>query len=128
MTSAVRPSRTRLALLTAVAVAGTLDVAEFALTEPAVAFKDSGRAAGTLVGLAVWLLLTGAAGRRWRRPESGLRLGLVTVGLGALAAIDGASLAAIHLAVGVGGWRPLVGGILGVAALGLAITTRRGEA
>lgn len=127
MTTALRPSRTRLALLTAVALAGTLDVAEFALSEPGVAFKDGGRAGGTLLGLAVWLMLTAAAGRRWRRPDSG-RLGLATVALGGLAAIDGAGLAAIHLAVGVGGWRPLVGGVLGVAALGLAITTRRGEA
>jgi hypothetical protein len=127
VTTALRPARTRLALLTAVALAGAVDVAAFAAAEPAVAFKDGGRATGTLFGLAVWVLLTGAAGRRWRRPESG-RLALATLGLGGLAALDGVGLAAIHMAVGVGGWRPLVGGILGVAALGLAITTRRGEA
>jgi len=122
-TQSVRASRTRLALLTAVALMGTADVAEFVLTEPSVAFKTSGRAGGTLFGLVVWVLLTMTAGRRWRRPESG-RLGLATVGLGALVAVDGVGLALIHVAAGVGGLRPLLGATLGVASLGLAVSAR----
>jgi hypothetical protein len=112
-----------LALLTAVALLGTADVAEFMLTEPSVAFKTSGRAGGTIFGLVLWVLLTLAAGRRWRRPESG-GLRVATVGLGTLAAIDGVGLAVIHFAAGVGGLRPLLGATLGVASLGLAASAR----
>jgi hypothetical protein len=117
-------SRTWLALLTAVALAGTADLAEFALTEPAVAFKTAGRAGGTIFTLGVWVLLALAAGRTWRSPENS-RLGLATVGLGTLAAIDGVGLAAIHLAAGVAGLRPLLGAALGVGSVALALSARK---
>jgi hypothetical protein len=113
--------RTRLAVLTAVALAGTLDVATFALVEPSVAFKTAGRAGGTVFALAVWVALTGTAGRRWSRPQS-TRLRLATTALAALAAVDGVGLAAVHIAVGAGGIRPVVGAALGLGSLALAVS------
>lgn len=116
-------SRARLTLLTVVALAGAADVAEFAAIEPAIAFKTSSRAAGTLFGLAVWILLTVVAGRRWLGPDNS-RLSTASLGLAALATIDGVGLAAVHLVVKAGGMRPLLGATLGLASLGLAVSAR----
>jgi hypothetical protein len=122
-TDVLTVSRTRFALLAAVALLGTADVAEFALSDPAVAFKTPGRASGTLFGIGVWVALTLLAGRRWSRPDTS-RLSTATVALGGLAAVDGVGLALIHWAAGVGGMRPLVGAVLGLASLGLAVSAR----
>ncbi len=122
-TDVLRVSRTRLLALTTVALLGTADVAEFALTEPSVAFKTSGRAAGTLFGLGIWIGLTLVAGSRLRRPDTS-RISNATITLAGLAAFDGVGLALVHWAAKVGGVRPLVGAALGLAALGLAVSTR----
>jgi hypothetical protein len=116
-------SRARLALLTVVALIGAADVAQFAAVEPGIAFKTSGRAAGTVFGLAVWAGLTLVAGRRWRGVDNS-RLSRAALGLSALAAIDGVGLAVVHIAVKAGGLRPLLGATLGVASLGLAVSAR----
>jgi hypothetical protein len=122
-TEVLQVSRARLAALAAVALVGTIDVAEFAITEPAVAFKTTGRAGGTIFGLGVWAGLALVAGSRLRRGDSA-RLSNAALGLAALAAVDGVGLALIHVAAGVGGFRPLVGAVMGVAAAGLAISAR----
>ncbi|MFY9616278.1 MAG: hypothetical protein WAT58_12850 [Candidatus Dormiibacterota bacterium] len=122
-TDVLRVSRTRLALLTAVAAIGAADVAAFAVTEPSVAFKTSGRAGGTLFGLGIWVALTLVSGTRLRRSDSP-RLSTATIGLAGLAAVDGVGLALIHWAAKVGGVRPLLGASLGLAAIGLAVSAR----
>ena len=87
-------------------------------------FSDApGRAAGSTVGLVLWLGLLGVAIVRYLRGERpGSRA--VTVGLAALVAAGSVGLTAIHLKAGVGGLRPIVGAVLGVFALALALTSR----
>lgn len=118
-----RPAVTALAV---VALLGAADVGAFIAASPAVALKNGGRASGSIGGLVVWLLLLAVSGKRIagddRRPV--LQATLV---LAALAALGGVGLAAIHQLAGVGGWRTLGGGILGVAALGLAISARASQ-
>ncbi|MFN2465630.1 MAG: hypothetical protein ABR598_05125 [Candidatus Dormibacteria bacterium] len=120
-TDALRP---RLAALAAVAALGAVDVGAFIATQPGTALKTGGRATGSLAGLAVWLLLLGVSGKRLAAVERG-SLSRATVTLGALAAAGGVGLAAIHQLAGVGGIRTIGGGVLGLAALGLAIASRR---
>jgi hypothetical protein len=115
--------RTLLAALSAVALLGAADVGAFIATDPGVALKTGGRATGSLAGLAVWILLLGTAGRRLTG-GAGPMLTRATLGLGALAAVGGVGLAAIHQLAGVGGLRTFGGGVLGVAALALAVATR----
>src|SRR5947209_4212017 len=115
--------RTLLATLAAVALVGAADVGSFIATDPGVALKTGGRATGSLAGLAVWLLLLGTTGRRLTGGEGPL-LTRATLGLGALAAAGGVGLAAIHQLAGVGGLRTFGGGVLGLAALALALATR----
>jgi peptidoglycan/LPS O-acetylase OafA/YrhL len=122
-TQVLRVPRARLAALAAVALLGTIDVAEFAATEPSVAFKTPGRASGTLFGLGVWVGLALVSGARLRRPDAS-HVSTATIGLAGLAAFDGVGLAVVHGVAGVGGLRPLVGAALGVAALGLAVANR----
>ena len=109
--------------LIAVSVAGTADVAEFLATRTAMFTDAPGRAAGTVVGLALWVALLGAAGARYARGERP-RASSVTVGLAGLVAVGNIGLTAIHLKVGVGGGRPFVGGVLGILALILAVASR----
>jgi hypothetical protein len=52
------------------------------------------------------------------------RLATASLALGALAALGGVGLAAVHQLAGVGGLRTYLGGLLGVAALGLAVAAR----
>jgi hypothetical protein len=106
--------------LGAVALAGAADVGLFIVTQPAVALKDGGRAGGSIGGLVVWLVLASLAGARWSGRE-GPYLSRGTLMLAALAAAGGVGLAAVHMAAHVGGWRSTAGGVLGVAALALAI-------
>ncbi len=122
-TDVLRVSKTKLAALTGVALIGSADVAAFALTEPSVAFKTSGRVGGTLFGLGIWVALTVVAGTRLRLPDSP-RLSTATIGLAGLAAVDGVGLAMIHWAAKAGGVRPLLGASLGLAAIGLAVSAR----
>ena len=115
--------RPLLSALVVVALLGAADVGAFIAASPAVALKNSGRASGSLGGLAVWLLLMGASGRRVATDD---RQGMATVTLvlAALAALGGVGLAVVHQLAGVGGWRTIGGAVLGVTALGLAVAAR----
>jgi hypothetical protein len=109
--------------LIAISVGGTADVAEFLGTRTAMFTDAPGRAAGTVVGFALWVALLGVATTRYARGE---RAGAssATLGLAALVAAGNVGLTAIHLRVGAGGWRPFVGGVLGILALILAFASR----
>ena len=121
---ASRPgSRAVLAYLTAASLLGAADTVVFIATDPQTALKTSGRATGSLAGLAVWLLLLAVSGRRLAGGDSP-RLATVGLGLAALAALDGVGLAVIHVAAGVGGPRIMVGAGAGIAVLALAAMTR----
>jgi hypothetical protein len=124
MTSIVRAStKTALAALIGVSLAGTADVAEFLATRLSMFTDAPGRAAGSVVGLALWAALLGIASTRYARGErSGTST--ATIGLAALVAAGNVGLTAIHLKAGVGGVRPLIGGVLGVLALILAVASR----
>ncbi|MEA2684422.1 MAG: hypothetical protein QOK05_2750 [Chloroflexota bacterium] len=115
--------RPLLAALAAIAAMGAIDVGAFIATDPGTALKTGGRASGSLAGLAVWVLLLGVAGARLAR-EDRPALATATIGLGSLAALGGVGLAVVHQLAGVGGPRTVAGGLLGVAALGLALTLR----
>ena len=109
-----------LVALIAVSAAGTVDVGEFLATRTAMFTDAPGRAAGTVVGLALWAALLAVGTARYTRGERpGARS--ATIGLAALVAAGNVGLTAIHLKAGVGGLRPLVGGVLGILALILAI-------
>ena len=120
--------RPLLGSLTLVALLGAADVAAFIAASPSVALKNGGRAGGSIGGLAVWLLLLGISGRRAMGAEEPRNLATVTVAVAALAGIGGVGLAVIHQLAGVGGWRTIGGGILGVAAFGLALAAHRPSA
>ena len=107
----------------AISVAGTADVAEFLAARTAMFTDAPGRAAGTVVGLALWVALLAVATTRYARGERPAASS-VTVGLAGLVAAGNIGLTAIHLKVGVGGWRPFVGGVLGILALILALASR----
>ena len=95
-------------------------MAEFLATRTAMFTDAPGRAAGSVVGLALWLALLGIATTRYARGE---RPGATsaTLGLAGLVAAGNVGLTVIHVKVGAGGLRPLVGGVLGVLALILAL-------
>jgi hypothetical protein len=84
-------------------------------------FTDApSRAAGSVVGLVAWAALLGVATLRYTRGERrGTRA--ATIGLAGLVAAGNVGLTAVHLKAGVGGVRPIVGGVLGVLALVLAL-------
>ena len=87
-------------------------------------FTDApGRAAGSVVGLALWLALLGVATLRYARGERPATSS-ATLGLAGLVAAGNVGLTAIHLKVGAGGVRPFVGGVLGILALMLAFASR----
>ena len=123
MAAAASPRRPLLTALAAVAAIGATDVGVFIVTNPETALKTGGRAGGSIGGLAVWLLLLAVAGRRLATDD---RSGLsnATLGLGVLAALGGVGLAVVHQLAGVGGLRTIGGGLLGIAALGLALAVR----
>jgi hypothetical protein len=109
--------------LIGVSLAGTADVAEFLVTRTTMFTDAPGRAAGSVVGLALWVALLGVATARYVRIERhGSRA--VMLGLAGVVAAGSAGLTAIHLKAGVGGVRPTLSGILGVLALILAIASR----
>jgi hypothetical protein len=124
MTSIARTStKGALVALIAISVAGTADVGEFLATRTAMFTDAPGRAAGTVVGLALWAALLAVATARYTRGERpGARS--ATLGLAALVAAGNVGLTAIHLKAGVGGLRPLVGGVLGILALILAFASQ----
>ena len=122
MAERARP-RWALTALTLAALAGAADQAVFTATQPAVALRGGGRAAGTLAGLAVWVALTGVAAAR-AGGVSNPPLRRATLPLAAVAAVDGVGLAAIHAAAHVGGWRTAIGAGAGVVVLVLALQLR----
>ena len=121
MTTLARHSAKRvLVALIGVSLAGTADVAGFLATRGAMFTDAPGRAAGSVVGLVAWAGLLGVATLRYARGERrGARA--ATIGLAGLVAAGSIGLTAIHLKAGVGGLRPMVGGVLGILALVLAV-------
>jgi hypothetical protein len=125
MTSIGRRSSGLYLALIGVSLAGAADVAEFLASRAAMFTDAPGRAAGSAVGLALWIGLLGVASARYLRGERSASRA-VMVGLAGLVAVGNVGLTAIHLKAGVGGLRPAVGGVLGVLALILALATREG--
>lgn len=126
MTSIGRRSGSVQLALIGVSLAGAADVAEFLVTRTAMFTEAPSRAAGSLVGLALWMALLGVSSARYLRGERrGLRA--ATIGLAGLVAAGNVGLAAIHLKAGIGGVRPAVGGVLGIVALLLALASRAPE-
>jgi hypothetical protein len=117
-----RSARGALVALIGVSLAGTADVAQFLATRSSMFTDAPGRAAGSVVGLVAWAALFGVATLRYARGE---RRGThaATLGLAGLVAAGNVGLTAIHLKAGVGGVRPIVGGVLGVLALVLAFAS-----
>jgi hypothetical protein len=121
MTTIARHSaRGALVALIGVSLAGTADVAQFLATRSSMFTDAPGRAAGSVVGLVAWAALLGVATLRYAQGE---RRGgrAATMGLAGLVAAGNLGLMTIHLKAGVGGMRPIVGGVLGVLALVLAL-------
>jgi hypothetical protein len=106
--------------LIGVSLAGTADAAEFLVTRSAMFTDAPSRAAGSVVGLVAWAALLGVATIRYARGERrGARA--ATLGLAGLLAAGNIGLTVIHLKAGVGGLRPIIGGVLGGLALVLAL-------
>ena len=121
-TVARRSAKAALIALIGVSLAGAADVAEFLGTRSAMFTDAPGRAAGSVIGLVAWVALLGVATTRYARGERrGARA--ATLGLAGLVAAGNVGLIAIHLKAGVGGLRPIVGGVLGVFALALAFVS-----
>ena len=119
-TLARRSAKGVLVALMGVSLAGTIDVAEFLATRGAMFTDAPGRAAGSVLGLVAWAALLGVVTLRYARGERrGARA--ATLGLAGLVAAGNVGLTAIHLKAGVGGVRPMVGGVLGILALVLAV-------
>lgn len=107
-------------------MAGIADVGEFIATRPGMFTTAPGRAGGSVLGLALWAALAATAAARLRGAD-GPRSRWATVGLAGITALGSAALTLIHLKAGIGGPRTIVGGALGVAALGLALAGLRGS-
>lgn len=88
-------------------------------------FTDApGRAAGSVVGLALWVALLGMATARFAG-EDRRAARTATLTLAGLVAAGNVGLTGIHARAGVGGWRPILGGVLGILALGFALASRK---
>lgn len=107
----------------AVSLAGAGDVGEFLATRMSMFADAPGRAAGSVLGLAFWLALLGVSSRRYLAGDRPATRRL-TLALAGLVATGNVGLTLIHLKAGIGGWRPMLGGGLGIAALLLALATR----
>ncbi|MGH7691144.1 MAG: hypothetical protein ACRENY_08840 [Candidatus Dormibacteria bacterium] len=107
-----------------VSLLGSLDIAQFIDSNRGMFGAAPGRASGSVLGLALWLTLTGLAalGAAGQRSQ---RLSRATVGVSGVVAVGSLGLTGVHAAAHVGGLRPALGGALGLAALGLAIATTR---
>lgn len=116
-------TRALLAGLMAVSAAGATDVGEFLATRMSMFTDAPGRAGGSLLGLVFWLALLGVASRRYIAGDRPATTRL-TLALAAMVASGNVGLTLIHLKAGVGGWRPILGGGLGMAALLLALASR----
>jgi hypothetical protein len=115
-------AKAALVALIGVSLAGTADVAEFLATRSAMFTVAPSRAAGSVVGLVAWASLLGLAALRYTRGERrGART--ATLGIAGLVAAGNLGLTAIHVKAGVGGVRPILGGVLGLLALVLAFAS-----
>jgi hypothetical protein len=124
MTSVGRRSGSILLALIGVSLAGAADVAEFLVTRTSMFTEAPSRAAGSVLGLVLWLGLLAVSSVRYARGDRpGSRT--ATVALAGLVAAGNVGLTAIHLKAGVGGLRPALGGVLGIVALVLAVASRR---
>jgi hypothetical protein len=110
--------------LTGISILGSGDIAQFLASNRAMFTSAPGRAAGSVLGLLLWLLLTWLAGKAASGHRSAA-LDRGTVAVAGVVAVGSVGLAGIHAAVHVGGLRPALGGVLGVAAVGLAIAAAR---
>ena len=110
--------------LLAISLAGGLDVAQFLATNRSMFSAAPDRAAGSVLGLLLWLMLAAVAGRGTTALSSP-RLARGTVAVAGIVAAGSLGLAAVHAAAHVGGLRPALGAILGVAALGIAFAAVR---
>ena len=109
--------------LIGVSFVGTADVAEFLVTRTSMFTDAPGRAAGSVLGLALWASLLGLATARYSNGDR--RLIKPTVWLAGLVAAGNVGLTFIHVKAGVGGWRPIAGGVAGVLALIFALASRK---
>lgn len=116
-------TRNALAGLMFVSLAGSADVGEFLATRSAMFTDAPGRAAGSVLGLLFWLALLLVTSTRYISGDGpGTRR--ATLALAGLVAVGNVGLTLIHLKAGVGGWRPVLGGGLGIAAIVLALASR----
>ncbi|MGC2296937.1 MAG: hypothetical protein WA695_09665 [Candidatus Dormiibacterota bacterium] len=102
-----------------VSALGTLDIGQFLATNQSMFRLAPGRAAGSVLGLVLWLALTGLS----LSAASGhgtSRLSRTILPVSGLLAVGSLGLVAVHAAARVGGLRPAVGGVLGLSALGIA--------
>lgn len=122
-TAIYRSAKGALLGLIGVSLVGTADVAEFLGTRTAMFTDAPGRAAGSVIGLVTWAALLGVATARYSSGER--RLVKATIGLAGLVAVGNVGLTFIHFKAGVGGWRPIAGGLLGALALIFAWASRK---
>jgi hypothetical protein len=124
-TPLVRPGQRRWYwCLFGVSALGALDIGQFLATNGSMVRVSPGRAAGSVLGLALWLVLAGLSGAT----ASGHRsppLSRAILPVSGLLAVGSLGLVAVHAAARVGGLRPALGGVLGLIALGLAYVAGR---
>lgn len=107
-----------------VALVGAFDIGQFLASNGTMFRSAPGRAAGSVLGLVLWLALTGLSGAAASGRRSS-QLSRAILALSGLLALGSLGLVAVHAAARVGGWRPALGGALGLMALALAILARR---
>ncbi|HEY6537715.1 MAG TPA: hypothetical protein VI138_01585 [Candidatus Dormibacteraeota bacterium] len=107
-----------------VSILGSLDLVQFLATNRGMFQASPSRAAGSALGLALWLVLVGLglAGRSRHRSRA---LSRTTIAVSGAVALGSVGLVGVHAAAHVGGLRPALGGVLGIAALGMAIMAGR---
>jgi hypothetical protein len=109
--------------MVAVGVLGTVDIAQFVATNQGMFTSAPGRAAGSVLGLLLWFVLTVDLARAAAGVRAGRAL-RVALWLAWLVAIGSVGLAAIHAAANVGGLRPGLGAVLAVLELVLVLAVR----
>jgi len=102
-----------------VSALSALDIGEFLATNGSMFRAAPGRAAGSVLGLVLWLALAGLSGAT-AAGHGSTQLSRTILPLSGLLAVGSLGLVAVHAAARVGGLRPVVGGVLGLTALGLA--------
>jgi hypothetical protein len=102
-----------------VSALGALDIGQFLATNESMFRVAPGRAAGSVLGLVLWLALAGLSGSTASGHGSS-QLSRTVLPISGFLAVGSLGLVAVHAAAHVGGLRPAAGGILGLTALGLA--------